>query len=548
MSLGKIKGVEGCEDKSVQLFEDDKGNITGYCFALSKFVEDPFGNKTEEEKAAMVKAAKKPKSTTDILEEMEAIANCTTAEVLERGLDKKILGYFEVKQGLCERDGKTPKYVLFPATVKGTTTGYFCRLLERKAMWTIGNVADAEPFGWKQALVKLKSGAKRLYITEGQYDAVALQKIIATNDKNMKFTKPACISLPNGVASVKSLGKYIKDIEEFSEVILAFDDDDAGHLAEKQAAMILPKAKVVRLPCKDANQCLIEGKGQDAWKAATFSMKEAYHSAIVKASDLHEEARKPEAWGYDWPWPSFTQKTRGLRTKETIYIGAGEKMGKSELVDHLAAWFSGENGIPILLIKPEQNKNKTYKKVAGKVVGKVFHDPSIEFDEVAYDKAKEFLDKLYILDNFQGIEWGNVVREIRLAASLDVKIVFIDPLTNLVDGLAAAEKNVLLQKIAREATVLAQDLDIAIIFTCHLNTPPEGKSWASDCNITSKYFAGSRGMAQCCDIMMAFGGDKANEDEAISNTRYLSVIEAREFEHAKVNLSWERSNGLFTEI
>ncbi|MDU9705201.1 hypothetical protein, partial [Helicobacter pylori] len=84
---------------------------------------------------------------------------------------------------------------------------------------------------------------------------------------------------------------------------------------------------------------------------------------------------------------------------ETIYIGAGQKQGKSEIVNTLAAHFIKELGWPVLLAKPEESNKKSVKLVAGKIVGKIFHDPNIPFDESSYDKACDLMrNKLFLIN------------------------------------------------------------------------------------------------------------------------------------------------------
>jgi twinkle protein len=128
---------------------------------------------------------------------------------------------------------------------------------------------------------------------------------------------------------------------------------------------------------------------------------------------------------------------------ETIYIGAGQKQGKSEIVNTLAAHFIKEHGWKVFLVKPEESNKKTYKLVAGKLVGKFFHDPTKEFDEKAYDEAGKVLDDhLYMLNLYQHVGFDTLKADIRAAAAEGCKAIIIDPITNLTNGMDAASANV----------------------------------------------------------------------------------------------------------
>src|SRR5690606_38316186 len=136
---------------------------------------------------------------------------------------------------------------------------------------------------------------------------------------------------------------------------------------------------------------------------------------------------------------------------ETIYIGAAQKMGKSEVVNTLAAHFIREHNWKVFLVKPEEANVKSYKLVAGKLVGKIFHDPKVPFDDEAYERAGEIIgDKLYLLNLYQNSTLEVIKGDIRAAAAEGCGAIFIGAITNLTYGMPAADANVNLQEIAEE--------------------------------------------------------------------------------------------------
>ena len=102
-----------------------------------------------------------------------------------------------------------------------------------------------------------------------------------------------------------------------------FDQDKQGKAAEEAVAKIWPGVKVITLPKKDANDCLMGGATKAAHKAITFNAEEAKNSRIVWGKEVHDAAREPAQWGYSWPWDHINQVTRGIRLGETVYFGAG---------------------------------------------------------------------------------------------------------------------------------------------------------------------------------------------------------------------------------
>jgi twinkle protein len=252
-----------------------------------------------------------------------------------------------------------------------------------------------------------------------------------------------------------------------------------------------------------------------------------------------------------WPWEHITKATRGIRLGETIYIGAGQKQGKSEVVNTLAAHFIKEHGWKVFLVKPEESNKKTYKLVAGKLVGKFFHDPTKPFDDVAYDKAGEVLqDQLYMLNLYQHVGFDTLKADIRAAASEGCKVIIIDPITNLTNGMDAASANVKLQEIAQELSAMALDLNVVIFIFCHLRNPDSGPPHERGGEVLSSQFAGSRAMARSCNLMLGLEGNRdPHLPSEERNLRTLVLLEDREFgETGRYKLYWDNSTGLFNEI
>jgi len=553
----------------LQVFEREDGDTDGYCFSCNTYVRHPFGNPRKADD--IPKPERLGKTKEEIKAEIEEIHGYPIVDLPDRRLRADTLAYFGVRIGLSEEDGTTPKFHYYPYTKDGAIVAYKVRLIENKRIWSLGDQSDVDLFGWEQAKA---AGVKRLIITEGECDAVALRRIleIYTEDK-WKDNIPAVCSLPHGASSAgrdiaRLLPKLRKHFKEFS---LAFDDDEAGRKAIEDVCKVLPEATIIPLPGKDANECLIEGKGKAAFKACQFNHTKAKNTRLVFGEDLHEAAREPAQYGeLTWPWEHLNNKTRGIRYGETIYIGAGVKMGKSEILNALAAHFIQKHDIKVFMAKPEESNKKTYKLMAGKIAKKVFHDPEREFDYEAYDKAGEVLkDRLGMVNLYQHLGWETLKTDIYAAAAWGAKAVFIDPITNLTNGISAADANVKLQEIAQELAAMALDLNIVVFIFVHLKAP-EGniskeqrlKAYAADkymglgnCphelggDVTSAQFAGSRAMMRSCNLMLALEGNKDPElPEEVRNMRNLKLLEDREYgETGNFGLWWNRETTMFVE-
>ena len=534
----------------LQVFAREDGGVDGWCFSCEEYVRHPYG----EEKLAksIPKAKRKKKTQEEVDEEIVSISKLKTFDLQDRQLRKGTLQYFGIKIGLDTGDGKTPKLHFYPYTSKGKVVKYKARVIETKAMWSIGSCDDLDLFGWEQAL---KLGSKRLIIVEGELDAVALQWILGTfNKKEYEDNVPAVVSLINGAGTAgKDLARLAPKIRKhFKDISFCFDDDEAGHKATEAACKVMPEATVIALPCKDANACIIEGRAKSAFKATMFNAAKPKNSRIIWLDEVYEGAKEQAEFGVSWPWDNVTRQTRGIRKGETHYIGAGPKMGKSDLVNAIAAHLVGVHNWKVLMAKPEEANKKTVKLLAGKIASAKFHDPNVEFDEEAYDKAGEVLlgNKVALLNIYQHLGWESLKQDIIAAAALGIDAVFIDPITNLTNGMESGEANTKLQEIAQELSAMALDLNVVIFIFCHLRNPASGEEHNRGGKILSSQFAGSRAMARSCNYMFGLEGNKDPDlSKEEQNMRRLVLIEDREFGEVGVtDLYWDSTTTQFNEV
>lgn len=540
---------------ALQVFADDQGNLSGYCFSCGTYIADPLGK--GKSLSDIPEKQRLGKTKEEIEEEFAVIANCSAMDLKDRKLRKAILDYYGIKIGVSEQDGKTPTFHFYPYTKDGKLVAYKVRHIESKRMWSVGDQRDVDLFGWEQAI---GTGAKRLIITEGELDAVALRRILEIYTKEQYVgNMPAVCSLPHGASSAgKDLAKLMPKIRKhFKEISFCFDNDKAGEQAIENACKVVPDATVITLPSKDANACLIEGRGKAAFSAAQFNADKVKNTRLVFGEDLHEEAREQAKYGeLTWPWEHIQKTTRGIRYGETVYIGAGVKMGKSELLNALGAHFIKAHGIKIFMAKPEEANKKTYKLLAGKMEGHIFHDPEVEFDYDAYDRAGDLLNgKLAMVNLYQHLGWESLKADFYSAASWGAKAMFIDPITNLTNGMNSADANVKLQEYAQELAAMALDLGVVVFIFCHLKAPSQGVDHEHGGEVLSSQFAGSRAMMRSCNLMVGLEGDKSplgkdgtERSAQEKNMRDLVLLEDREFgQTGKFPIYWDYKTGLFNE-
>jgi twinkle protein len=478
------------------VYHTDRDGYNAYCWACGGYEADPYGDNPP-------KKPKMVKSPEQVAQEMQEIASYIARDLPSRKLKSEYLSYFGATVGVSEADGATPAFVYFPYRKNGNVTAYKTRMLEPKRMWAVGDMKGTEAFGWQEALA---AGGKKLFITEGEFDAIALFQALKEKQAGTQWESfnPSVISLAYGAASAaKWASQNLSALRaNWKEIVLVFDQDEPGHDAVRAFTQVYPTAQVAKLPAKDANDCIMGGKSRSLADAVLFKSATPKNTRIVNASSLFEAGREQAKWGLSWPWEGMTKLTKGIRFGETYYLGAGVKMGKSEIVNTLTAHLITEHDLSVFLAKPEEANRKTVQLVAGKIAGRFFHDPEIEFDYEAYDAATTRIgSRLHLLNLYQHLGWDSLRSDIIAAHANGCRAVFIDPITNLTNGVASGEANTQLQEIAQELAAMALDLDIVIFIFCHLKAPESGNPHERGGKVLSYQFAGSRAMMRSCHMV-----------------------------------------------
>lgn len=310
--------------KGLQVFVREDEDVDGYCFSCDTYVRHPYGDDKPEGWRPEVKT----KTKEEIAHEIGEISEYPCITLHDRMLNAKALEHFGVRIGLSQSDGETPVSHHYPYKLNGELRAYKNRIIENKSMWTVGEMKGVELFGWEQALA---TGSRRLYITEGELDAVALWQMITRQQASTQYADrvPAVVSLTKGAANaVNDLTAWKEKINRnFKEVVLVFDQDEAGKKAAQDVLTVAPNFLSVDLPEKDANACLLAGKTKACVDACMWKAYIPKNTRLVMGSTLHEAGRQQAEWGASYPWKQLTDLTRGIRFGETVYIGAGVKMG-----------------------------------------------------------------------------------------------------------------------------------------------------------------------------------------------------------------------------
>lgn len=191
-----------------------------------------------------------------------------------RGIDDMTIEAFKVRE--VQRNGKT--WALFPYLRDGEYVNAKYRdPADKKGM---GQEKDAEPclFGWHL----IQPTERRVVIAEGEIDAMTL----------WQAGLPA-LSVNAGAGNHQWIENDWSKLERFSEIVIAFDHDEAGDkgAAEVMKRLGLERCKRMQMGAKDANEWLTNGATSEDFAKAMKLAKATDPEELRQASDFMDRVK-----------------------------------------------------------------------------------------------------------------------------------------------------------------------------------------------------------------------------------------------------------------
>lgn len=542
---------------ALAVYEKPDGSFDAYCWSCGEWEKDPYGTTDGKPKGKRFGMGTVQTQQERAEKLYNIYSTMPVMELPDRGIRQDTTAYFDVRVGVSGSDGVTPEAHYYPQHKDGTLVGYKVRKVADKSFYSINTDKDSELFGQHQAG---HTGAKKLYITEGECDAMALFQVLRDLAKGTEYEQymPAVVSIVRGADKSDECTKVVNELaaqrdflSKFEDIVLVFDQDDQGKKSANAIAKLWPdRVKIANLPMKDANAMLQAGKLQELKKAVMWNASSYKPSGLVGVMDIFEAARKKATWGIKWPWPTLSRLTFGIRPGELIGIGAGVGCGKTtfwhQLEQHLITVHNEKIGVFML----EEANAKTLKMIAGKFKGKQFHNPDLEYDQAELDEALVALDGKIILFNHQEERTWDVVKvNIRHLVLVEgCKHIILDPISALTSHLSSSEANDELNKMFGEVSAMAETLGFTLYYSSHLNKPETGAPHEEGGRVKAAQFTGSRAMIKWSHYIVGLERNTQAEDIVERNTMTCRILKDREYGNTGYfTIQYNRETGEFLE-
>jgi twinkle protein len=419
------------------------------------------------------------------------------------------------------------------------------RKVSTKEFYSEGKVASGTLFGQKG----FPEGGKYITLCEGEIDALSAYQMLGS--------KWPVVSVKTGAAgAAKDVANNYDFLTSFDHVVICFDNDDAGNKAAKKVAEILsPKAKIMPLQYKDANDYLLNKVHskfvEDWWSAKTYT-PEGIIAGSEMWSTIMEGITEP---AIAYPYDGLQNLTYGIRMGELITITAGAGLGKSQFIKEMVFHVLNNTSNNIGMMFMEESIKRTGLSLMSLHADKPLHLPDVFSTatdkelRASYDNTLG-TDRLFFYDHFGSNEIDTIVGRVRyFAKALNCKYVVLDHISILVSDQQHGDERRALDEAMTKLRTAVQELDICLLLVSHLRRPSSAGHEEGAATSLSQ-LRGSASIGQLSDIVIGLERNGQHEDEKERHTTTVRVIKNRfsGLTGPACRLYYSRHTGRLTEL
>lgn len=377
---------------------------------------------------------------------------------------------------------------------------------------------------------QLYNNGVRLIITEGEIDCLTVSQLLGNQEP--------VVSIPCGVQSAKKVFEAnLKWLEGFNEVVVVFDNDDAGRKGAQEIEGILSPDKLriaVLKQYKDPNEYYINDKGNELLEALE-NAKRVTPEHIINADTLLEDLLEEpeEVTGYGLPWNVKADKMiRGVRKGEITMLTAGTGIGKSTMIREIGYDLVMRHGLKIGSMMLEENVLRTSKGYIGLYLNRPVHISRKGISNEKYTEA--FVNtlgtgKFVMYNHFGSLDNSAILKAIRyMAVTEKCDFILIDHISIAVSGIESNNERKLIDILMTRLRQLCEELGVGLICICHLKRGDGKKSAEEGGSISLEDLRGSQAIAQLSDTIIALERNQQAESDVKKNLVQMRVLKCRQ--------------------
>ena len=381
-----------------------------------------------------------------------------------------------------------------------------------KEFTVIGGLGSVKLFGESS----FQAGGKRLVITEGEEDALAIAE--AYNQYNGKIYPVVSIPSSSNLNPVRTSRDFIRS---FDEVILWTDGDDAGKRARDQLAKLIGydvSLKVASSSEKDACDQMKKGYRtvlESIWNATKYNPQ-----GILTSKDLWKELEdynKIESLPYPAAFTGLNRCLKGMRGGEITLWTSGTGAGKSTMLREIAWHILQTTEDKVGIISLEESPAETAKKMAAMALNRNPAEENLELEELRQGFDSVFGDDRVLVLDHAGAITESIVEQLNYMAIQGCKYLFVDHITILVsEGAEGLTGNEAIDKVMNDLLRVAKTHNVWIGLVSHLRKlQTAGKSFEGGIMPSLDDIRGSGSIKQISNDIIAFSRNSEEGDNKI---------------------------------
>ena len=460
-------------------------------------------------------------------------STCFTTEEY-RKIRAETYKYFGVRHSVNESTGDLHTQY-YPVTQESELVGYKLRELPKSFGGNIGR-AGAECDLFMQ--FRFTKPGRYVVITEGELDALSAWQMLNDYNKTKGWDyETAVVSPTTGAMSAKQVQGQYKFFDQFEKIVLCYDNDKAGKEGAEELVKVLPKGKVyvMNLRMKDANEYLKSGNEQ-AFLKDFWDMQKYVPVGVLPSSKLYDKVLEQTAVA-KVPFPPFmgdlnSMFVGGMPLGHIINIAADTGIGKTTFVNEMIYYWIFHSPHKIGIVSMELDAGQYGEVILSRHLSKKLSlvenlNEKLDFlkSEEVKAKAMQLMvnedgeDRFDLLDNRDGTveEIQDTVEE--LVISCGAKVIVLDPLQDILDGLSNDEQAVFM----KWSKGFVKSHGVTFVFINHMRKTPAGQNGAD----SEQNIMGSSTIIKSASANILLKRDKMAEDPILRNTTEISVTKNR---------------------
>ena len=377
----------------------------------------------------------------------------------------------------------------------------------------------------------LWNGGKKIVVTEGEIDMLTVMEL--------QDCKYPVVSLGHGAsAAKKTCAANYEYFDQFEQIILMFDMDEAGRKAVEEAAQVLPagKVRVAVLPCKDANECHLNGHDREimeqVWNAGPW-IPDGVVSALSLRERIREHLSSEESVGLLFSGcTGINDKTLGARGGEVIMVTSGSGMGKSTFVRQQALQWGTAMGKKVGLAMLEESVEETAEDLIGlhnRV--RLRQSGSLKREIIENGKFDQWFDELFgndtfhLYDSFAEAETDRLLAKLAyMRSGLGCDVIILDHISIVVSASGESDERKMIDNLMTKLKGFAKSTGVVLVVICHLKNPDKGKAHEEGRPVSITDLRGSGALRQLSDTIIAL---ERNQQGDMPNLVLVRILKCR---------------------